>query len=49
MDVPGVADRPADALARLLEGRIGQPDDRESGQARGDVDLDPDDPAVETD
>ena len=30
-----------------LERGVGEPDDREPGQARGDVDLDPDDPAVE--
>ena len=46
---PGVADRAADALAGLLERGVGQADDREPGQARGDIDLDADDPAVEAD
>jgi len=45
----GVANRAADSLASLLERRVGQPDDREPGQSRGDVDLDADDPAVEAD
>ena len=31
---PGVAERPADALARLLQRGVGQADDREPGQAR---------------
>ena len=42
-----VADRAADPLASLLERGIRQADDREPGQARRDVDLDPDDPAVD--
>ena len=46
-DQPAVADRTADPLAGLLERGVGQPDDREAGQARSDVDLDPDDPAVD--
>jgi hypothetical protein len=49
MNKAGVPDRAADALTRLLEGGVSEADDREAGQARGDVDLDPDDPAVETD
>ena len=49
MDEPGVPDRAADPLARLLERRVGEADDREPGQPAGDVDLDPDDPAVEAD
>jgi hypothetical protein len=49
VDIPGVADRATDALASFLERRVSQADDRESWQARGDVDLDADDPAVETD
>ena len=47
VDVPGVAQRAADPLACLLERGVGEPDDREAGQARRDVDLDPDEPAVE--
>ena len=43
----GVADRAADPFAGLLDGRVGQADDREPGQARGDVDLDADEPAIE--
>jgi site-specific DNA recombinase len=49
VDEARVADRTPDALARLLESRVGQADDREAGQAWRDVDLDPDDPAVEAD
>jgi hypothetical protein len=49
VDIPGVADRATDALASFLERRVSQADDREPGQARGDVDLDADDPTVETD
>ena len=45
MDEPGVAQRPTDALARLLQGGIGQPDDGETRQARRDIDLDPDESA----
>ena len=47
MDEPRVAQRPTDALARLLQGGIGQPDDREPGQARRDIHLDPDESALE--
>src|SRR4029079_19139267 len=49
MAEPRVPDGPADALAGLLEGRVREADDREPWQARGDVDLDPDDPAVDAD
>ena len=49
MAEPGIADRPANPFPGLLERRIGKPDDREPRQSRGDVDLDPDDPAVEAD
>src|SRR5436190_23728570 len=45
--VPGIADGTANALARLLERRVGEPDDREPGQARRHVDLDPDEPPIE--
>ena len=37
----GVPDRAADSLSSLRQCRIGQPHDRERGQAVGDVDLDP--------
>ena len=37
-----VLDRRADALARLLDGRVGQSDDLKAGQAAGDLDLDGD-------
>ena len=40
-----VAQRAADALPRLLEGGVGEPDDREPRQSRRDIDLDPDEPA----
>ena len=46
-DEPGVADRPADAFAGLLDRRVGEADDREAGQPGRDVHLDPDEPAVE--
>ncbi len=49
MDETGVADRTADALAGLLESRVGEADDREPGQTPGDVDLDADDATIETD
>jgi hypothetical protein len=49
VDIPRVANRAADALAGFLERRVSQADDREPGQTRGDVDLDADDPTVETD
>ncbi len=45
----GVANGAADALARLLQGGVREPDDREARQARRHVDLDPDDAAVEAD
>ena len=44
VDEPGVAQRAADPLARLLERCVGQSDDREPGQPGRDVDLDPDRP-----
>ena len=47
MDVAGVAQRATDALAGLLQGRIGEADDREAGQTGCDVHLDADEPAVE--
>ena len=47
MDEARVPERTADALARFLERGIGQPDDREAGQAGCDIDLDADQPAVE--
>ena len=47
MDEPGVAQRAPDPLAGLLERGVGQSDDREPGQTRRDVHLDPDEPAVE--
>ena len=47
MHETGVAQRAPDPFARLLEGRVGEADDREPGQTRGDVHLDPDEPAVE--
>ena len=37
---PGVADRTADPFPGLLDRRVRETDDREPGQARGDVDLD---------
>ena len=40
---PGVAQRRADAVARLAHGAVGQSDGRRLRQARGDVDLDVDD------
>ena len=43
-----VADGTADALAGLLHGRVGQPDDREPRQPGRDVHLDADGPTVET-
>ena len=43
--VAGVAQRAADALPRLGQRGVRQPDDREARQAGRDVDLDPDDPA----
>ena len=49
MAEPGVADRAAHPLASLLERGVREPDDREAGQSRSDIDLDPDDPAVEAD
>ena len=45
--VPGIADRAADAFAGLGHRRVRQADDREPGQTRRDVRLDPDDPALE--
>jgi hypothetical protein len=45
----GVADRSANPLARLLECGVREADDREPGQARSDIDFDPDDPAIEAD
>lgn len=45
----GVAHRRAHALLRLLDGGVGQPDDIESGQSGGNVDLDLDDGALEAD
>ena len=47
MDESGVAQRAANTLACLLERGVGEADDREPGQPRRDVDLDPDQPAVE--
>ena len=47
VDEPAVAQRATDALASLLERRVGEPDDREAGQARCDIHLDADEPAVE--
>ena len=47
MDESRVPQRSADALACFLERRVGQPDDREAGQAGCDIDLDADQPAVE--
>ena len=47
MDEPRVAQRPTDALARLLQRGIGQPDDGEPRQPRRDIDLDPDESALE--
>ena len=47
MDEAAVAQRTADPLARFLERGIGEADDREAGQARRDVDLDPDDSSLE--
>ena len=44
---PALRMRPADPLPGLLERGIGEPDDREPGQPGRDVDLDPDQPAVE--
>ncbi len=49
MHEPGVAQRPADAFARLLQRRIREPDDREARKTGRNVDLDPDHPAVEAD
>jgi len=49
MNEPRVADRATHPLASLLERRIRQAHDREARQARCDVDLHPDDPAVEAD
>ena len=37
---PGVEQRGADALARLADGGVAEPDDGEGGQALADVDLD---------
>ncbi len=45
----GVPNSASNPLARFLKGGIGQADDREPRQSGRDVDLDPDDPAVETD
>src|SRR5581483_1693658 len=39
---PGVAHRRPDALTRLLDGPVGEPDDGEAGQPGGDVGLDGD-------
>ena len=47
MDEAGVAQGAADPFARLLERGVGQPDDREPGQPGRDIDLDPDEPAIE--
>ena len=47
MDVAGVADRASDPFARLLERGVGQPDDREPGQAGRDVHLDADGSTLE--
>ena len=44
---PALRMRAADALARLLERGVREADDGEPGQPRRDVDLDPDEPAVE--
>ena len=49
MDETGVPECAAHALAGLLEGGVGQPDDGEPGQPGRDVDLDADQPAVEAD
>jgi hypothetical protein len=45
--VAAVSDGAPDPLARLLQGRVRQSDDREAGQAGGHVHLDPDGPAIE--
>ena len=47
VDEAGVAERAADPLPGLLEGRVGEADDGEAGQSRRDVDLDPDEPPIE--
>src|SRR5262245_43757298 len=49
MDVAGVANRAANPLAGLLQGGVGEADDREPGQSARYVDLDPDHPPVEAD
>ena len=49
MDEAGVPERAANAFARLANRGVAEPDDRESRQPRRDVDLDPDDPAVQSD
>ena len=43
-----VEDRRVDALARLTDGAVAEPDDREVRQAGADVDLDGDEPRVES-
>ncbi len=47
VDVPGVADGPADPFAGLLERRVREADDGEPGQSGSDVHLDSDGPAFE--
>jgi len=44
---PGVAERGADAVARLANGAVGEADRGSVRQARGDVDLDVDDERVD--
>ena len=46
-DQTAVPDRTAVALPGLLERGVSQADDREAGQPRGDIHLDPDHPAVD--
>jgi hypothetical protein len=45
--VAAIADRATDAFSSLLKRGVSQPDDRESGQARGDVDFDPDGASIQ--
>ena len=47
VDKSGIPDGASNPFPGLLERGIGQPDDREPGQAGCDVDLDPDQPSVE--
>jgi hypothetical protein len=44
-----VAERTPHPLARLQDGAAREADDRQTGQAEGDVDLDPDRDAVDAD